>query len=128
MNLLLDTHILLRAARGVGLGAGLRRLLEDPGNRLVFSAASIWEIAIKSGLGRPDFDVPSGVFRRGLLEAGYEELPVTGAHAAALQGLPPLHRDPFDRILVAQALVEGLTLVTADRTILTYPGPILAAP
>lgn len=128
MNLLLDTHILLRAARGVDLGAGLRRLLEDPANRLVFSAASIWEIAIKSGLGRPDFDVPSGVFRRGLLEAGYEELPVTGAHAAALQGLPPLHRDPFDRILVAQALVEGLTLVTADRTILTYPGPILAAP
>ena len=127
MNLLLDTHIVLRAARGVDLGAGLRRLLEDPANRLVFSAASIWEIAIKSGLGRPDFDVPSGVFRRGLLEAGYEELPVTGAHAAALQGLPALHRDPFDRILVAQALVESLTLLTADRTILTYPGPILAA-
>ncbi len=128
MNLLLDTHILLRAARGVDLGAGLRRLLEDPANRLVFSAASIWEIAIKSGLGRPDFDVPSGVFRRGLLEAGYEELPVTGAHAAALQGLPALHRDPFDRILVAQAMVESLTLLTADRTILAYPGPILAAP
>lgn len=128
MNLLLDTHIVLRAARGVDLGDGLRRLLEDPANRLVFSAASIWEIAIKSGLGRPDFDVPSGVFRRGLLEAGYEELPVTGAHAAALQGLPALHRDPFDRILVAQALVEGLTLLTADRTILAYPGPILAAP
>lgn len=128
MNLLLDTHIVLRAARGVDLGAGLRRLLEDPANRLVFSAASIWEIAIKSGLGRPDFDVPSGVFRRGLLEAGYEELPVTGAHAAALQGLPALHRDPFDRILVAQALVESLTLLTADRTILAYPGPILAAP
>lgn len=128
MNLLLDTHIVLRAARGVDLGAGLRRLLEDPANRLVFSAASIWEIAIKSGLGRPDFNVPSGVFRRGLLEAGYEELPVTGAHAAALQGLPALHRDPFDRILVAQAMVESLTLLTADRTILAYPGPILAAP
>lgn len=128
MNLLLDTHILLRAARGGDLSAGLRKLLEDQANRLVFSAASIWEIAIKSGLGRPDIDVPSGVFRRGLLEAGYEELPVTGAHAAALQGLPPLHRDPFDRILVAQALVESLTLLTADRTILTYPGPILAAP
>jgi PIN domain nuclease of toxin-antitoxin system len=128
LNLLLDTHIVLRAARGVDLGAGLRRLLEDPANRLVFSAASIWEIAIKSGLGRPDFNVPSGVFRRGLLEAGYEELPVTGAHAAALQGLPALHRDPFDRILVAQALVESLTLLTADRTILAYPGPILAAP
>jgi PIN domain nuclease of toxin-antitoxin system len=128
LNLLLDTHIVLRAARGVDLGAGLRRLLEDPANRLVFSAASIWEIAIKSGLGRPDFNVPSGVFRRGLLEAGYEELPVTGAHAAALQGLPALHRDPFDRILVAQAMVESLTLLTADRTILAYPGPILAAP
>jgi len=102
LNLLLDTHIVLRAARGVDLGAGLRRLLEDPANRLVFSAASIWEIAIKSGLGRPDFDVP--------------------------QGLPALHRDPFDRILVAQAMVESLTLLTADRTILAYPGPILAAP
>ena len=128
MNLLLDTHVLLRAARGDDLSAGLRQLLEDHANRLVFSAASIWEIAIKSGLGRPDFDVPPGVFRRGLLEAGYEELPVTGAHAAALQGLPALHRDPFDRILVAQAMVESLTLLTADRTILTYPGPILAAP
>ena len=128
MNLLLDTHVLLRAARGDDLSAGLRQLLEDQANRLVFSAASIWEIAIKSGLGRPDFDVPSGVFRRGLLEAGYQELPVTGVHAAALQGLPALHRDPFDRILVAQAMVESLTLVTADRTILTYPGPILAAP
>jgi PIN domain nuclease of toxin-antitoxin system len=128
LNLLLDTHVLLRAARGDDLSAGLRQLLEDQANRLVFSAASIWEIAIKSGLGRPDFDVPSGVFRRGLLEAGYQELPVTGVHAAALQGLPALHRDPFDRILVAQAMVESLTLVTADRTILTYPGPILAAP
>ena len=118
----------MRAARGDNLSAGLRKLLEDQANRLVFSAASIWEIAIKSGLGRPDFDVPSGVFRRGLLEAGYQELPVTGVHAAALQGLPALHRDPFDRILVAQAMVESLTLVTADRTILTYPGPILAAP
>lgn len=128
MNLLLDTHVLLKAAKGDDLSAGLRQLLEDQANRLVFSAASIWEIAIKSGLGRPDFDVPSGVFRRGLLEAGYQELPVTGVHAAALQGLPALHRDPFDRILVAQAMVESLTLVTADRTILTYPGPILAAP
>ena len=128
MNLLLDTHVLLKAAKGDDLSAGLRQLLEDQANRLVFSAASIWEIAIKSGLGRPHFDVPSGVFRRGLLEAGYQELPVTGVHAAALQGLPALHRDPFDRILVAQAMVESLTLVTADRTILTYPGPILAAP
>jgi PIN domain nuclease of toxin-antitoxin system len=128
LNLLLDTHVLLKAAKGDDLSAGLRQLLEDQANRLVFSAASIWEIAIKSGLGRPDFDVPSGVFRRGLLEAGYQELPVTGVHAAALQGLPALHRDPFDRILVAQAMVESLTLVTADRTILTYPGPILAAP
>jgi PIN domain nuclease of toxin-antitoxin system len=128
VNLLLDTHILLRAATGADLSVGLRNLINDPGNRLVFSAASIWEVAIKSGLGKPDFHIPPGVFRRGLLEAGYEELEVSGVHAAALQGLPSLHRDPFDRILVAQALVEYLTLVTADRTILTYPGSILAAP
>ncbi|MFM8377044.1 MAG: type II toxin-antitoxin system VapC family toxin [Phenylobacterium sp.] len=128
MNLLLDTHILLRAAAGSDLSPALHGLIEDPANRLVFSAASIWEVAIKSALGKPDFDIPPGVFRRALLEAGYEELAVSGVHAAALQGLPALHRDPFDRILIAQAMVEGLTLLTADHTILTYPGPILAAP
>lgn len=127
MKLLLDTHLLLWAAAGSGLSAKAAALIEDPGNTLLFSAASIWEVAIKAGLGRADFDLDAGVFRRALLESGYEELPITGAHAAAVASLPDLHRDPFDRILITQAAVEGVTLLTADQAVLAYPGPILSA-
>lgn len=125
MNLLLDTHVLLWAA-GVSdrLPDDGRSLLEQPGTQPVFSAASIWEVAIKSGIGRADFRVEPHLLRRGLLENGYTELPVTGAHAVAVALLPALHKDPFDRILVAQAQVEGITLVTADETVARYPGPI----
>ena len=91
---------------------------------LVYSAASIWEVAIKSGLGRADFTVDPRLLRRGLLENGYTEMPVTGSHAAAVDRLPPIHRDPFDRILVAQALVEGQTLLTADEVVARYRGPV----
>lgn len=127
MKLLLDTHLLLWAAAGSGLSAAAAALIEDPETDLVFSAASLWEVAIKSGLGRADFAVDAGVFRRALLESGYEELAITGAHAAAVAALPDLHKDPFDRMLIAQAMVEGITLVTADQAVLAYPGPILSA-
>lgn len=127
MKLLLDTHLLLWAAQGSGLTPKALALIEDPAHELLFSAASIWEVAIKAGLGREDFQVEAGVFRRALLESGYEELPITGAHAAALTALPDLHRDPFDRLLVAQAIVEGVTLLTADQAVLAYPGSILSA-
>lgn len=127
MKLLLDTHLLLWAAAGAGLSARARILIEDPANDLVFSAASLWEIAIKSGLGRPDFTLDAGVFRRALLESGYEELAITGAHAAAVAGLPDLHKDPFDRMLIAQAATEGITLLSADQAVLAYPGPTLDA-
>ena len=125
MNLLLDTQVLLWAA-GVSdrLPDEGRTLLEQSETRLVFSAASIWEIAIKSGMGRPDFRVDPHLLRRGLLENSYTELPVTGAHAVAVTLLPPLHKDPFDRILIAQAQVEGITLLTADKVVGRYPGPI----
>ena len=125
MNLLLDTQVLLWAA-GVSdrLPDEGRTLLEHSETRLVFSAASIWEIAIKSGMGRPDFRVDPHLLRRGLLENSYTELPVTGAHAVAVTLLPPLHKDPFDRILIAQAQVEGITLLTADKVVGRYPGPI----
>lgn len=126
MKLLIDTHLLLWAAAGVGLSDSATRALEDA-DTLMFSAASIWEIGIKSALGRPDFSVDAGVFRRELLDNGYEELAITGAHAAVVATLPDLHRDPFDRILIAQAMLEGVTLITADRAVLQYPGPILAA-
>ena len=88
------------------------------------SAASLWEIAIKSGLGRPDFHVDPRLLRRGLLENGYDELAVSGDHATAVDLLPPIHKDPFDRILVAQAQIEGITLLTTDDFVARYPGPI----
>jgi PIN domain nuclease of toxin-antitoxin system len=98
--------------------------MRDPENDLYFSASSIWEVAIKHGLGRADFKAPPGLLRRTLLDDGYEELPILGQHAVALSSLPPIHKDPFDRILIAQAMVEGITLLTADRVISQYPGPI----
>lgn len=123
--LLLDTQILLWAA-GVPerLSAEARALLLDPTNRLGFSAASIWEVAIKTGLGRADFQVDPRRLRRGLLQAGYQEVPVLAEHACGLRNLPPLHKDPFDRMLLAQAEAEGATLLTADAQLARYPGPV----
>ena len=125
MRVLLDTHVLLWAA-GVPerLTREARDLIENPGTELVFSAASLWEVAIKHGLGRDDFRVDPRLLRRGLLENGYTELPVAGLHAVALDSLPRMHKDPFDRMLVAQAQVEGITLLTADPAVARYPGPI----
>lgn len=127
MKLLLDTHVLLWAAAGSGLSPDATALLDDPGNALYFSAASIWEIAIKSALRRPEFDLDGAVFRRELLESGYGEMAITGGHAAAVSALPDLHKDPFDRMLIAQATVEGITLLSADRAVIAYPGPIRSA-
>jgi len=127
MRLLLDTHLLLGAAAGSGLSEAATNLIADLGNALWFSPASIWEIAIKSSLGKADFTVDAALFRRELLDSGYEELPITSAHAAGVATLPDMHRDPFDRMLISQAIVEGMVLLTADRVILQYPGPIQSA-
>jgi len=127
MRLLLDTHLLLRAAAGSGLSDAATHLIADPGNALLFSPASIWEIAIKSSLGKADFAVDAALFRRELLDSGYEELPITSAHAAGVAKLPDMHRYPFDRMLISQAIIEGVVLLTADRAILQYPGPIQSA-
>lgn len=125
MKLLLDTQLLLwAAAEPKRLKAATRRMLDDPAHTLLFSAASLWEIAIKASLGRDDFTADPRVLRRALLDNGYVELAISGAHAAAVLDLPPLHRDPFDRLLVAQAQVEGITLLTADAIVAKYPGPI----
>ena len=125
MKLLLDTHLLLWAAnRSKRLPAGLLRSLEDPGAEPLFSSASIWEIVIKRGLARKDFQVDPRVLRRGLVDNGYSELAVTSEHALAADGLPPIHKDPFDRMLVAQASVEGITLLTSDPLVAHYPGPV----
>lgn len=125
MRILLDTQVLLWAAsQPERLSPAARRLLDNPQHDLHFSAASLWEISIKNGLGRADFRVDPGVLRRRLIENGYEELPITSEHAVRVDSLPPLHKDPFDRMLIAQALCDGLTLVTADTTLARYPGPI----
>ncbi|MGH9497175.1 MAG: type II toxin-antitoxin system VapC family toxin [Candidatus Sulfotelmatobacter sp.] len=128
MKLLLDTHLLLWAAgQPTRLSAATRKLINDPENELLFSAASLWEVVIKRALGRDDFDVDARLLRRGLLDNGYGELPVVSDHVVAVQGLPPIHKDPFDRLLVAQATVEGITLLTTDSIVVKYPGPIRKA-
>jgi PIN domain nuclease of toxin-antitoxin system len=125
MKLLLDTHLLLWAAgEPKRLPKGIRTMLEDKDNELLFSAASLWEVVIKSGLGRKDFRVEARLLRRGLLDNGYSELPIFSDHVVAVESLPPIHKDPFDRVLVAQATVEGITLLTNDPVVAQYPGPI----
>ena len=125
MKLLLDTQILLWAAgHPKRLSTAARKLLDDPRNELLFSAVSLWEIAIKNTLGREDFRVEPRLLRRGLLDNGYGELPITSQHAVSIDSLPHLYKDPFDRLLLAQALCEGVTLVTANTQLARYPGPV----
>ena len=127
MNCLLDTQLLLWAAgEPERLANNVRTLLQNPRTQPHYSAASIWEIAIKNGLARSDFQADPRLLRRGLLENGYIELPVTGAHAAEIDLLPPIHKDPFDRLLVAQCRIEALNLLTTDKVVARYPGPIQA--
>ena len=125
MNLLLDTHVLLWAAgHPEKFTAAARAMLSDPLNELLFSAASLWEVAIKRGLGRADFRADPRLLRRGLLDNGYRELPITSEHAVAVAGLPAIHKEPFDRILVAQSMVENIALLTVEPLVAQYPGPI----
>lgn len=126
MKLLLDTHLVLWAAAGTRdrLSSQALALIEDQDNQLIYSAVSLWEVTIKNSLGRPDFQVDPRLLRRSLLDNGYEELPMTGDHAVAVGNLPSLHADPFDRMLVAQSMVEGILLLTSDAAVARYPGPI----
>ena len=123
MTWLADTHLLLWAAVGSPrLPQKARQILEnDP---VLFSSASLWEVSITSGLGRKGFDVDVARLRRGLLENGYAELPITGRHVVLVGQLPPHHADPFDRMLIAQAIAEDVTLLTSDKTLSVYEGPI----
>ena len=122
---MLDTHLLLWAAGPSPLlRAPARRLIDDPANELIFSVVSIWEIAVKNALRRSSFAVDAALFRRNLLNNDYVELLVTGEHAVATGNLPPLHRDPFDRMLVAQSIVDGITLLTGDPLVAQYPAPV----
>ena len=121
MRLLLDTHLLLwAAADSKRLPAEARALLDDAGNDVYYSAASIWEIAIKSSLLRKDFRIEVDALLPALPRMGLTELPISGAHAAGISRLPPIHRDPFDRMLIAQSIVEPLTLLTNDALLARY--------
>ncbi|CAN7573329.1 type II toxin-antitoxin system VapC family toxin [Caballeronia sp. LjRoot29] len=127
MKQLLDTHLLLWTAvasadvrSNSSLSNEARALIEDEENDLLFSAASVWEVAIKNGLGRPDFKVDAHLFRRSLLDNGYIELAISSAHTAAVGNLPDHHKDPFDWLLIAQATFEGITLLTNDETVAEY--------
>ena len=125
MKLLLDTHLLLWALEdSPRLSAAARSLIEEEENILLFSAISMAEVAIKNALRRPDFEIDPHIVRRTLIDDGYLELPLTSAHAVAVAGLPPIHKDPFDRLLVAQAMVEGITLITEDALVGQYAGPV----
>jgi len=125
VRLLLDTHVLLwAAADSARLSAAARRLIGAAENERYFSAASLWELAIKRALGREDFQVDLAELREGLLANSYQELAVRSVHAISVTNLPPIHKDLFDRILVAQAAVEGMTLLTADPLVAQYLGPV----
>jgi len=121
MRLLLDTHVLLWAlSNPVQLRKDTRTAIEDPGNDVMFSAASIWEIAIKASLNRIDFQVSPEEITSAALESGFTELPVHSAAAAYTAKLPAHHRDPFDRLLIAQAITEPAILYTADTQLEAY--------
>ena len=125
MKLLLDTHLLLWVAgTPERLSVEALGFIEAVDNSLFFSAVSLWEVAIKRGLGRTDFLVDARLLRRGLLDNGYLEIPISSEHAVAIDSLPSIHKDPFDRMLVAQAMVEGITLLTSDALLARYPGPV----
>ena len=125
MKLLLDTHILLCATLSPNrLSHAARILIQDARNEVVFSSADIWEVAIKHALGRPGFAVEPVSLRRDLLAERWIELPIDGEHGTVAGALPPIHKDPFDRILIAQAIVDGCLLLTADTKVAAYPGPI----
>ena len=125
MKFLLDTQFVIWVPiddRRIGRQA--RAIFNDPANQFAFSVSSIWEIAIKRALRRGDFQFDPREIRRLLIENGYEELTLQSRHVVAVDSMVPIHKDPFDRILIAQAMVEGITLLTADPVIAKYPGPI----
>ncbi len=125
MKLLLDTHLLLWAAGVPGrLSSKTQDLISKPATELMFSTASIWEVVIKNALGRSDFRVEPQQLRDSLIQNGYRELAILSEHALAVGLLPPIHKDPFDRILIAQAQVENVILLTTDDQVARYPGPI----
>jgi PIN domain nuclease of toxin-antitoxin system len=123
-GLLLDTHVFLWwALEPDKLPPAVAAAMQDPQARIVFSAVSSWEAQIKAGLGKLELKEPLRIIvERELVQNRWEALPVYLQHTWKLKELPPLHKDPFDRLLVAQALVEDLAIVTKDPLVTMYPG------
>lgn len=125
MKYLLDTHLLLWIAEdSPHLSKKAKILINNLDNELLFSAANLWEISIKNAIGRADFQIDARLLRRNFLDNGYCELPITSKHVVAIDTLPLIHKDPFDRLLITQCMVEGITLLTTDSVVAQYPGPI----
>ncbi len=132
MKLLLDTNAVIWAAFDPNrISEPIRRLLSDTGNQLSYSVTALWEIAIKNGTRRAlqinSLQIDPFQFRNLLQGAGFAEVPITAEHTLGTAQLPRLHGDPFDRILLAQAVIEDMTLITSDRTMLQYPGIAMLA-
>jgi PIN domain nuclease of toxin-antitoxin system len=122
---LVDTQLLLWNVYGSRkLPAPDARLFRDGRHQFFYSAASLWEIAIKAARGRADFIADPAAIRDALEANGFHELPIAAQHAAQLSSLPPIHADPFDRMLIAQAIVEPMALITSDERLAAYPGTI----
>ena len=124
MKLLLDTNILLLAAADMLPPAAEEYVLNEQ-NELFYSSASIWEIVIKRGLNRPDFNADPHLLNTALIENGYIHLPISAEHTLYTGTLPMIHKDPYDRILVAQSIAEGISLLTTDEIIADYPAPVI---
>jgi PIN domain nuclease of toxin-antitoxin system len=125
MKFLFDSHLLIWAASGSNrMPKHAVTLLNNKSNEIFFSSASLWEISIKAARGSRGFQVDPRLLLRNLLDNDFTELPLTSRHGIAVLGLPGIHKDPFDRLLIAQAITEGITLLTSDATVMKYPGPI----
>ena len=122
---LVDTQLLLWNVYGSRkLPARVGRLFRDGRHQFFYSAASLWEIAIKAARGREDFVADTAAIRDALEKNGFKELPIDADHAVAVSSLPPIHADPFDRMLVAQSIVEPMVFITSDERLAAYPGTI----
>ena len=124
MKLLLDTHVLLWAAADELPSSALEYIVEEE-NELFFSSASIWEVVIKRGLNRSDFCIDPGLLLSGLIENGYKQIQITAEHALLTGSMPLFHKDPFDRIILAQSIAEKITLLTTDKIMAKYPAPVI---
>jgi PIN domain nuclease of toxin-antitoxin system len=123
---LFDTHLLLWAVREPErLSRRAKELLDDASIERCFSVVSLWEAMVKSARRHAEFDIDGPTLRTKLLDSGFREIAVVATHAFSVRDLPDIHRDPFDRLLIAQAVVEGCTFVTHDTTIARYPAKVL---